>query len=1044
MSGRPHDDLLSRFAQHRVAANVMMVLLLLAGVFALSRLNTQFFPTFELQSIQVRTVWNGASPEDVETAVTEPLEQSLRTLQAMKTMSSTSATGVSVITLQYDEGVDMGNALNQVEARVAAVRNLPAAAEPPQATRLTRRESIARILVTGPADLRELRPLVRRLERELLDRGIAHIAVSGLPEEQIAVAVPMARLQALDLSLAQIGKQIAAQSQDRPAGMVGRDDVARQLRSLAQKRRALAFNDIPIQAGVDGRRVVLSDIAEISRRTRDNAVNISYRGKPAVELLAQRDDDSDSLVSARILEQWLSDTRPGLPPGVTLFVFDQRWTLIRDRIGLLLKNGLGGLVLVVAILFLFLNGRVAWWVTVGIPISFMATLAILYMIGGSINMISLFALIMALGIIVDDAIVVGEDALTHYQRGEGPLQAAEGGARRMLAPVFSASLTTVAAFLPLMVVGGTIGNILGDIPIVIICVIMASLIECFLILPGHLRHSFQGLARRSPSDVRRRMDQRFNRLRDGLFRPLVTAAIAYRSVTLAGVVAAMVLAVGLVAGGRVGFTFFPGIEGNILQANAAFVAGTPEARVVAFMQHVENSLADTDARFGGDVVHASVVRQGLGLFADGRSTQRGPQFGSLLVELAPSDQRTVRNEDFIRDWTSRIQRPAGLERFTISARRGGPPGRDLEIRLFNAPPAQLKAASLALQNALADMPGVSAVEDDMPFGPRQLIFTLTPQGEALGLTADAVSRQLRDAYDGYLAQIFTVGEEELEVRVQLPDAQRHRLASLNDFALSLPGGGSTPLGTAVTLRDRQGFDVLRHTQATRTVNVYADVDRRVNQADSIRAQLSQTLLPELASRYRLEYGYEGKAADQRDTLADIRQGAVVALAMIYLVLAWVFASYGWPLVVMAAIPFGIIGAIVGHYLLGIDLTILSLFGIFGLSGIVINDSIILVVFFKHLRERGMPLREAIVEAACQRLRAVLLTSLTTIAGLLPLLFETSLQAQFLIPMAATIAFGLAFSTVLVLLMIPALLSVYEDSAAWLRRRRPAAVAADSP
>lgn len=1042
MSDQPRYNLLGRLAQHRVAANLLMVMVLIAGAFALSRLNTQFFPTFELQSIQVRTVWNGASPEDVETAVTGPLEQQLRTLQAMKTMSSTSATGVSVITLDYDEGTDMVNALDQVEARVATVRNLPADAERPQATRRTRREPIARLLITGPSDLRELRPLVRRLERELLDRGIAHIAVNGLPEEQITVAVPMARLQELHTSLTQIGRQIAAQSQDRPAGMVGRDDVARQLRSLSQKRRALAFNDIVIQAGTDGRRVVLSDIADISRRARDDAVHISYRGKPAVELLAQRDDDSDSLVSARILEQWLDDTRPGLPPGVTLFAFDQNWTLIRDRINLLLKNGLGGLVLVVAILFLFLNGRVAWWVTVGIPISFMATLVILFMIGGSINMISLFALIMALGIIVDDAIVVGEDALTHYQRGEGPLQAAEGGAKRMLGPVFAASLTTVAAFLPLMVVGGTIGNILGDIPIVIICVIIASLIECFLILPGHLRHSFQGAARHRPSGARQRMDQRIDRLRDGLFRPLVTAAVTYRSVTLAAIGAALVLAIGLVAGGRIGFTFFPGIEGNILQANVAFVAGTPETRVATFLQHVEDELTGTDAHFGGDVVHASVVRQGLGQFGDGRSTQRGPQFGSLLVELRPSDQRTVRNEDFIRHWQSNIRHPAGLERFTISARQSGPPGRDLEVRLSNAPPDQLKAAAIALQSALADMPGVSAIEDDMPFGPRQLIFTLTPQGEALGLTADAVSRQLRAAYDGYLAQIFTVDEEELEVRVQLPDAQRHRLSSLEDFALSLPDGGSTPLGTAVTLRDRQGFDVLRHSQAVRTVTVYADVDRRENQADRIRAQLSQTLLPELAARYRLDYSYEGKAADQRDTLTDMRQGAIAALAIIYLVLAWVFSSYSWPLIVMAAIPFGIVGAIVGHYLLGIDLTILSLFGIFGLSGIVVNDSIILVVFFKHLRERGMPLRAAIVEAACQRLRAVLLTSLTTIAGLLPLLFETSLQAQFLIPMATTIAFGLAFSTVLVLFMIPALLSLYGDAAAWLNRRRAAPVTTD--
>ncbi|MGB1110506.1 MAG: efflux RND transporter permease subunit [Gammaproteobacteria bacterium] len=1023
---RHHTDLLGIFANHRVAANLLMLLLLLAGAVALTKLNTQFFPNFELEYIQIRTVWSGGSPEDVETAITVPLEQELKSVNGVKQMTSTSGTGVSVISLEYEEGTDMGSALDQVEERVGAVRNLPADAEQPQVVRLFRREPVARILVVGSTDLAELRPLVRRFERELLDRGIANIDLSGLPEEEIAVQVPMARMRELGLSLESIGQQVAASSQDSPAGLVGRDDVARQLRTLQQKRSELDFQGVLIKAGTDGKRIELADVADIERRPRDNQVSITYHGRPAVELYAQRDESADSLVSARIIEEWKNEVLPTLPPGVDVVVYDESWTLIRDRINLLLKNGLGGLVLVIAILFLFLNGRVAFWVAVGIPISFMATLAILYVVGGSINMISLFGMIMALGIIVDDAIVVGEDALTHYHTGEDPLIAAEGGARRMLAPVFSSSLTTISAFLPLLAVGGIIGNILYDIPLVIICVIIASLVECFLVLPGHLQHSFRRSVNKPPHRLREAFERRFNHFRDHRFRSLVTAAVNNRAITLTAVVAALILAIGLVAGKRIGFTFFPSIEGNILYANVSFVAGTPPERSEAFMAHLEKTLEETEQALGGNLVVAAVARHGLGVFADGRSTQTGPQFGSLVIELLSSDQRDVRNEELIEAWEERVKELPGIERFTVSARKGGPPGRDLEVRMFNAPPEALKQASLALQESLRGVEGVSAVEDDMPYGPQQLIFKLTPQAEALGLTTNAVARQLRAAFDGYLAQIFTDGEEELEVRIRLPDAERDRLVILEDFNIILPGGDAVPLGSVVEMDGQQGFDVLRHTGGARTVNVYADVDRRQNSADKIREELGRDLLPRLAQQYHLEYSYEGRAADQRETMADMRTGGIAALVLIYLILAWVFASYGWPLVVMTAIPFGIVGAIFGHWLLDIDLTILSMFGFFGLSGIVVNDSIILVVFFKHLREAGVPTQEAIIEAACQRFRAVLLTSLTTIAGLLPLLFETSLQAQFLIPMAVTISFGLGFATVLVLLVIPALLSLHEQ------------------
>jgi multidrug efflux pump subunit AcrB len=1036
MAFQHRNDLIGTFAQHKVAANLLMVMMLLAGAWALTQLNAQFFPNFEVEVVTVRTVWQGAGSEDVERGITVPMEQALRSVDGLDKMTSTSADNVSLVSLEFPEGTDMGDATDRVEGLVNTVRNLPSDSEKPQVTHVIRYEPVARLLVHGPTDIRELRPLVRRFERELLDAGIAQVSINGLPEEELAIQVPQARLDALGMSLGQVADRVAAESRDLPAGTVGRNEAGRELRAVSQQRDELGFSRLPLVTDAQGQLVRVGDVAQVERRPRPDQVAVSYQGKPAVELLLQRSATSDSLESAAIMQDWLANTRPTLPPGVELTVYDESWQLIEDRINLLLRNGASGLLLVVLILFLFLNGRVAFWVSLGIPTSFMLTLLVVYLIGGSINMISLFALIMALGIIVDDAIVVGEDALTHYQTGENSLQAAEGGARRMLAPVLSSSLTTIAAFIPLLVIGGIIGKILRDIPVVVICVILASLLESFLVLPGHLRHSFLRMQHAEPGSFRRRWDAGFARFRDGPFRRLVTRAVDYRWVTIAAALAAMLLVIGLVKGGRLGFTFFPNVEGNIVLASTQFVAGTPPERVQHYIRQVEQGLYQADQTLGGGLVRAAAVFDGQAAASGGRQGQQGEQFAMVQAELIPSDHRDVRNEQFLAEWRKQIGTPPGLENLTLTSRRGGHPGRDLEIRLAGNDSETLKQAGQALAASLSGVAGVSGIEDDMPYGPQQMVFRLTPLAESRGLTIAEVGRQLRGALDGYLAQIYNKAEEEVEVRVMLPDAERYHLAALRDFTFVLPDGSRMPLHSAIELTERRGFKAVRHADGRRAITVYADVDASQNNANEIRAELAKKVLPDLVARYGVDWSYTGRAEDQRDTLGDMGSGALFALGMIYIVLAWVFGSYGWPLVVMSIIPFGIVGAIFGHWVMGIQLTILSMFGLFGLAGIVVNDSIILVVFYKQLRTQGLSIRDAVVEASCQRLRAVLLTSLTTIAGLMPLLFETSLQAQFLIPMAVSISFGLALTTFLVLLEVPVLLYGMESLKARIVARWP--------
>lgn len=1030
-------DLIGRFANHKVAANLLMLIMILAGVIALGKLNTQFLPTFEPDFITVRVIWPGASAEDVAKSIVTPLEQQLRNLDYVKEMTSTSYQSSGVIVLEYDEGSDMGLALDQVKEFVSLVRNLPSEAEEPEITKIAFNEDVATLILASQGTLDELRPLAYQFERQLLDRGIAKVEFIGLPDQEIAIQVTSKQIANLQMSLPNIGDQVRNASRDIPAGTSGKDELARELRSVEQRRTEAGFNDLVIlsarETGQNSNTLQLSDIANVERRSKPNQVEVFYQDQPAVLLRVLRTPSSDTLEAAATVNEWMTETRKLLPPTVQIQAYNEAYVLIEDRINLLLKNGIGGLILVIAILFIFLNGRVAFWVAVGIPICFMGTLAVLYLAGGSINMVSMFALIMALGIIVDDAIVVGEDAMTHYVSGENPLQAAEGGARRMFVPVLSSSLTTVAAFLPLMLISGIIGNILFAIPLVIVCVIIASVIECFLILPGHLNHSFKKAHRGDPpSPLRLKLDSGFVRFRDETFRPLAQKSIENRGATLAFAFAVFVISISLIIFGRIQTDFFPQPEGHILLGNAKFASGTPPEKVHEFARHLEDALwkANEDLKGRQDtdedlIVHA-VLRINQATFDGGENFSQGEQYASLHVELLTPDARDVRNPEFIEQWRSNLRIPDGMEQLSITSPRGGPPGKDIDIFLSGQSAEVLKKAGETIAAKLATYQGVNDIQDDIPYGKNQYLYSLTPLGESLGLNVAEVGSQLRAAYDGQLLQVFYDENEEIEVRIVLPDNERNMSSSLENFPIVTPNGGVTPLTNVVQLSHRKGLELVRHTDGQLGLHVTAGVNPAENNGNVILEDMQIEFLDNIASEYGVSIDLKGRAEEQKKTGQDMMLGALIGFSLIYIILAWVFGSYSWPIAVLLAIPLGISGAILGHWLLGLNLTMLSWFGFFGLSGIVINDAIILVTFYRELREKGIAIKEAIVEASCLRLRAVLLTSLTTIAGLLPLLFETSLQAQFLIPMAVSISFGLAYATVLILFVIPTLISLIEE------------------
>ena len=1025
------------FARHPTAANLLMALMIVVGIFALLRLNTQFFPEFGIDIVQINVEWPGAGAEDIDASIVQAVEPEVRFLDGVKRVRSVSAEGIGSVMIEFLPGTDMQAALSDVETAVDQVTTLPVDSERPKIKRLVRYDNITRLVLSGPFSETALKAFAKDIREDLLARGIDRIDLIGARDEEIWVEVAPDTLRRLDLTLGDIAAVIARSSQDLPLGDTGGGEE-RQIRGLGLAKTATDLAAIEVRARPDGTRVLLGDIAAVGERFEDGGITVRQNGERAIELHIQRSPTADALEVADTVAAYLDELRPSLPPALKITQYEVAADLIRGRIDLLLRNGLGGLILVVSILFIFLNGRVAFWVAIGIPVSLMATMAVMLVTGQTINMVSLFGLIMALGIVVDDAIVVGEHAEALHRGGMAPSVAAERGARRMAAPVMAASLTTIAAFMPLLAIGDVMGAIIAAIPFVAITVIIASLIECFFVLPGHMRHALAHVSDR-PSRPRAWFDGGFGRFREGPFRRLVGLCLRWRYATLAMAVTSLILAIGLVAGGRVGFIFFPAPESDWLYTNVQFVAGTPRETTVAMLDRIERAArgAERDLTDGaGGLIKTTVARVGATVGREGIGVG-GDHVGGVVVELIPADARAISATDFIAAWRARIVPAAGVESLVVFAARGGPPGRDIDVRLSGHDIAGLKAAAGEVRGLLSRYAGVSDIDDDLPFGKRETILTVNPRGQALGFTTDAIAKQLRGAYQGVIAKRFPRGDEEVLVRVQYP---RDAIGggALDDLYVRAPGGAEVALSEVVDRRETRGFARIKREDGVRQVAVTAELDKRVATNDDILDALVRDGLNDIAARHGAVASFAGKAEEQQRTIGDMRIGAMVGLAAIYIVLAWVFASYTRPLVVMSVIPLAFVGAVLGHWLLGIDLTILSLVALVGLSGIVVNDSIILVTTIDERLRRGEDRSQAVVDGTCDRLRAVILTSATTIGGLTPLMFETSLQAQFLIPMAVTIVFGLMVTTLLVLLLVPALIGVQGDIAAcwrWLRGGR---------
>ncbi len=1019
--------LIRTFVHHPTASNLLMVAMIALGLFSLARLNTQFFPTIEIPQINVTVTWPGASAEDIEENILDALEPELRFLDGIDEVRAVAREGVGALSLEFNAGADMQKAQSDVEQAVDGVTTLPEDAEEPEITRIAFYERVATISISGPYSEKDLNGFAKRIRDGLLGAGIDKVGFTGARDEEIWVRVRERELRRLGLSLSDVAAKIRDETRDLPSGVL-EGDVEMQLRSRAERKTPETIAEIEVKSERSGEKVRLREMAQIDTRFERNQAIGQQAGRQAIKLNVQRSPVADTLQTMEKLTAYFAEVRPTLPEDLEVILYDVRGKFVQQRLGILIKNGLQGLMLVLIILFIFLDARVAFWVAAGIPVALMATLAVMYASGQTINMVSMFALIMMMGIIVDDAIVVGEHTATRQQLGDSRLEAAERGATRMLVPVVAATLTTQAAFLPIFLIRDRIGDVMGAIPLVVIAVLIASLIECFLILPGHLRHGF-GKRPKKPNRFRLAFDARLAALRDGPYRRLVETTYAWRYTTVAFTFAMLILSIGLIAGGRLQFQFFPAPESENVLAFVTFGAGTPRGEQRSALIRLEQSLRQTEKQLGGDR-EPLVVNVFTTLGISGRS--RGENLAQIDVQLTPSEERSLTTRAVVKAWRNNLPKIPGLEKIAITARRHGPPGLDIDIQLQDAAVADLKAAALELRAALSAFPGVSAIDDDLPYGRQELIMEVTPRGAALGFTSQSVGTQVRNAFEGAIATRFARADEEITVRVKRVQEVPGPYA-LQQFYLRSPAGERVPLSEVVTIREKAGFSVIQRIDGKRSVAVTGVVDPRATSVLSVLGKLEEKVLPELAGKYKLKYAFKGRAEERANSFADLRVGAMLSLVIIYIILAWVFESYTRPFVVMAIIPFGFVGAILGHMVMGYSLTIISLIGLLGLSGILVNDAIILVTQVSRRLNDGDSLKAAALGASRDRFRAVLLTSLTTIGGLTPLLFETSRQAQFLIPMAVTMVFGLAAATLLVLVLVPSLIGIGGDFSAVGRR-----------
>lgn len=1022
--------------QNSVAANFLMVIFLVGGLVLSTQIKQEVFPEFTTDIIRVSVPYPGASPEEVEKGILLSIEDGVRGLEGVKRVTSVAAEGAGTVVIELLTSADQFKTLQDVKNEVDRITSFPEDAERPVVSLVESRRRVIDLLVSGNQDPKALRELAERIRDDLVQRkGVTLVELGLTPSLEIAIEIPEQNLRKYGITLQFVAEKIRSSALELPAGEVKTEGGQILLRTQERRDFGQEFLDIPIAATSEGSIVRLADIAVIRDGFEEVDQEAQYQEKPAILLEVYRVGDETPQSVSRAVQEYISEIKSELPSDIDFKIWRDNSEVYRDRMHLLMKNAVLGLSLVLVLLGLFLEVRLAFWVTLGIPVSVLGCFLFLPITDASINMISLFAFIVTLGIIVDDAIMVGENIYEKREQGIPSLRAAVEGAREIAMPVVFAVLTNIIAFIPLFFVPGVSGKFFRQIPSVVVAVFIVSLIESLFVLPAHLAHTPRDSAFwRMVNRPRDWFSVKLQYFIENFYDRFVDLALKFRYHTVAVAVAALLLAFGLVKGGHVSFSFLPRIDADLITAQAALPFGVPmqESRRVRDLL-VQAAHETIDANGGNPISNGVYSQIGAALESFGPGPglrgQSGSHVVAVQVSLVSAEKRSISGREFARKWRESIGPIAGLESLQFKAETGASEGKAIEINLTHRSQETAEAAALQLKARLEGYLGVTDTDDGVAGGKRQMNFTVTPLAQSLGLTASEIGRQLRSSFYGAEALRQQRGRNEMKVMVRLPRGERESLETLEDLVIRTPAGGELPLRDAVNTEEGFSYTEINRRDGRRVVTVSADVDETKSNANSILASVVQEVMPELLHDFPgLSYSFGGEHEAQQESLGVLGIGFIISLIAIYAALAIPFRSYFQPLIVMLSIPFGIIGAVGGHFLLGYGLSIISMFGLIALSGVVVNDSLVLVVTANSMRsDEGLSPYEAIRKAGNRRFRPILLTSLTTFFGLAPMIFETSLQARFLIPMAISLGFGILFATVIILALVPAVYLILEDA-----------------
>ena len=1019
------------FARNHVAANLLMVSLLVVGLFSLfERIPLEVFPTLDPEMVSVNITLRGATPEDAEQSVAILVEEAVQDLEGIKEITSNSTEGSAQVSIEVDTGYDPREMLADIKSRVDAINNLPAEAEKPVVSLATRRREVISVVIAGPYSEKEIRTMTEQVRDDLLRiPGITQVELDSVRNYEIAIEVSEDRLRQYGISLKQVADTIAKSAQDISAGTIKAEGGEILIRSKGKAYDREQFENIVVLTRPDGSLVQVKDIARVVDGFEETALRSRFNGQMAAFVDVYRVGDQSAIDVADKVIAYVNQRQAGLPKGVEMTVWRDRSQIVKKRLQTLVTNAIQGGILVLLLLTLFLRPSIAFWVFFGIPVSFMGAFVAMPFFGVTMNLMSLFAFLLVLGIVVDDAIVTGENVYTHLRHAENGLDAAIKGTEEVAVPVTFGVLTTIAAFLPLAFVEGARGQLFAQIPVVVIPILIFSLIESKFVLPAHLKHIKLRSERKSEGRLERfqvRFADSFEHAVLKYYQPLLRVVLENKWTTLVAFTGILLLMVTFISAGYTRFTPFPRVESELARASLTMPAGTVFEVTDSYVKKI------TDAAFALKKKYRDGDEGDLILNIQSTTGASGSNTGRVMFEIVSPEDRTsqITSSQLVREWRKMIGVLPGIESLTFRAEimHGSDP---IDIQFSGNEFSTLSEIADKVKAYLHKFPEVFDIEDSFSDGKEELQLELKPEAHALGFTRADVLNQIRNGFFGYQVQRIQRGRDDIRVMVRFPESERKSVFNLEDQRITNSSGQSVPLGQIVTLRPGKSPTSIIRIDRYRTVKVTADVNKDKANMTLIQADLNSYLNKLMVQYPGVNYKFAGEVEEQKESFRSMGIGLVIVLFVIYALLAIPFKSYAQPLIVMSVIPFGAIGAIGGHWLMGMDLTMLSMLGMMALVGIVVNDSLVLVDYInKHKLDMGV--KDAVLKAGVARFRPVMLTSLTTFMGLIPLLFEQSTQAQFLIPMAVSLGFGVLFATFITMLLVPVNYMLLENGRGKLR------------